>query len=128
MKPSSEPRVDRVLAFLPLFEKPGYSYGEWRSPPGQFPYFAANEDVGRFIQVLYEDGWVEPFDWSKWQPQGEALYRDRSALARASLSTLRRLLTLHLRKDRFCEGHLAGMLAEGHIVAILRRIAELRAA
>ena len=128
MTPASEPRVGRLLTFLPLFEQPGYSYGEWRSPPGQFAYFAANEDVGRFIQVLYEDGWIEPFDWARWQPRAEALYRDPAAIARARLSTLRKLLTLHARKDRFCEGHLASMLGEGHIVAILRRIAELRAA
>jgi hypothetical protein len=125
---ASATRVDRVLAFLPLFEQQGYSFGEWHTPPGQFPRFAPNNDVSRFIEVLYEDGWIQPFDWGKWQPQAEALYRNPRALGRARLSTLRRLLTLHVRKDRFCEGHLAGMLAEGHIVAILRRIAELRAA
>jgi uncharacterized protein DUF6508 len=128
MRTAPEPRVDRLLSFLPLFEQRGYSYGEWRSPPGQFPYFAANDEVSRFVQVLYEDGWVKPFDWSKWQPRAEALYRNPKALARARISTLRRLLTLHVRKNRFCEGHLAGMLAEGHMLAILRRIAELHAA
>jgi hypothetical protein len=71
---------------------------------------------------------MEPFDWGEWQPRAHALYRDPQALGRARLSTLRRLLTLHVRKDRFCEGHLAAMLAEGHIQAILRRIAELRPA
>jgi hypothetical protein len=37
MKMASEPRVDRLLSFLPLFQQRGYSYGEWRSPSGQFP-------------------------------------------------------------------------------------------
>jgi hypothetical protein len=63
MKTAFNPRVNRLLSFLALFERRDYSYGEWRSPPGQFPYLAANEDVSRFIQILYEDGWVEPFDW-----------------------------------------------------------------
>jgi hypothetical protein len=36
------------------------------------------------------------------------------------------LLTTHSRKDRFCEGHLAAMFENGHIVALLRRLRELK--
>jgi hypothetical protein len=35
-------------------------------------------------------------------------------------------LTLHIRRDRFFEGHLANMIADGHIAAILRRMAAIR--
>ena len=38
---------------------------------------------------------------------------------------LRRLLTFHVRKNVVCEGHLASMLREGQVQAILRRLTAL---
>jgi Family of unknown function (DUF6508) len=52
--------------------------------------------------------------------------QDPALLAQADLLTLRKLLTAHVRQDRFIEGHLAQMLENGHISAILRRLRELR--
>lgn len=126
MNAPSKPQIDRLLGFVAVFERPGYSFGEWHSPAGQLPYFAYSQDVQCFIQVLYDEGWIEEFDWPNWQARARELYRDPAALAQARLPSLRRLLTTHVRKDRFCEGHFAGMLQEGHILAILRRIEELR--
>jgi hypothetical protein len=40
--------------------------------------------------------------------------------------TLRKLLTTHVRADRFVEGHLAGVLESGHMLAILRRLKDIR--
>ena len=37
-----------------------------------------------------------------------------------------KLLTTHVRKERFCEGHLAAMFEDGHIVALLRRLKVIR--
>jgi hypothetical protein len=34
---------------------------------------------------------------------------------------------MHVRKDRFCEGHFGAVLESGHIAAILRRVAGIRA-
>jgi hypothetical protein len=39
---------------------------------------------------------------------------------------VRKLLTTHIRADRFIEGHLAGVLENGHIVAVLRRLRTIR--
>ena len=44
------------------------------------------------------------------------------ALASADLLTLRKLLTTHIRADRFTEGH----LESGHITAILRQLKQIR--
>jgi hypothetical protein len=43
----------------------------------------------------------------------------------ADLGILRRLVTLHVRKDRLSDGHLKDMIAAGHIVAIVSRAGEL---
>jgi hypothetical protein len=44
----------------------------------------------------------------------------------ADLLTLRKLLTLHVRGDRFVEGHLASVLESGHVTDILERMQQIR--
>ena len=44
----------------------------------------------------------------------------------ADLETIRKLLTLHVRKERFCEGHLLGMFESGHLTKLLRRLHAIR--
>lgn len=63
-----------------------------------------------------------PFDWIKWQKQAAAYYRNPSRLKKASMLTLRKLLTLHMRKERFVTGHMEGMIQGGYIQAILKWI------
>jgi len=118
-------QIGAVLEFLPVFEAAGYRFGEWETPEGQFPYFAYSAEVSRFIQTLYAENIVIRFDWSQWQEAAKIYLDDRAALAGADLLTLRKLLTLHVRKDRFVEGHLAAMLESGHIMAILRRMSQI---
>jgi hypothetical protein len=38
------------------------------------------------------------------------------------------LITIHVRKERFCEGHLPAVVKCGHMAALLRRLKELREA
>ena len=82
-------------------------------------------EVDDLVQALYDNGWVEPFDWSKFQDEAIGYFENPSRLETVDLETIRKLLTLHVRKDRFCEGHFLEMLEKGHIQAILRRLAQL---
>lgn len=88
---------------------------------------SVNEPSGEVLRGLVEDLYnariVYSFDWPEWQAEAERLYRDKKALQVASLADLRRLLTTHVRKDRFCEGHLDAMLRTGHLLAILEQVA-----
>jgi hypothetical protein len=116
---------DDVLLFLPIFEQPGYIAGRWEEPEGQFPYYVYRPEIMRFLETMDSASITLQFDWPSWQRRAERYYREPSTLDTARLTTLRRLLTLHIRKDRFCEGHLAVILESGHIAAILRRISRL---
>ena len=118
-------QLDAVLRFLPIFEQPGYVFGEWHSPEGQFPYYAMHHEAIEFVQALYAQQVVFSFDWPSWQEEAERFVADPEALETADLLTLRKLLTTHVRKDRFVEGHLASVLECGHIVAILRRMGRI---
>ena len=57
--------------------------------------------------------------------RGRALTEDPEQLSAATLEDCRMLLTAHVRADRFIEGHLLHVFDTGHIVAVLRRVAEI---
>ncbi len=136
--PLGPQQLDAVLAFLPIFEQPGYEFGEFMTGPGlaivregqepiPIPFFSYNADVLRFMETLETQRIIFPFDWPSWSREARRNWADPVMLADADLLTLRRLLTLHVRAERFNEEHLAEMLRSGHITAILRRLAQLRA-
>ena len=123
--------IDKVLKFLPIFEKEGYSFCEWKNGEEEngvstFPHCSYSKEVCEFEGTLYEEGFIINFDWGKWQEQAKLCYSKPGLLNTADIITLQKLLTTHIRKDRFCEGHLAGVLEDGHIVKILLRLKDIR--
>lgn len=66
------------------------------------------------------------FDWPAWQDEAQR-FLDPEVVMTASLDEVRRLLTLHVRKERFCDGHLDGVIRSGHLTALLQRLAALTA-
>jgi O-acetyl-ADP-ribose deacetylase len=119
--------IQALLEFLPIFETPGFEYGKdvgiQKREDGSFslPYYTTSEDTSRFQSTLYRRGFIRPFDWGSWKHEAERYVDDPAMLEAANLDTLCKLLTLHARKERFCEGHLAGMYECGHLTAVLRR-------
>ncbi|MFN3447694.1 MAG: DUF6508 domain-containing protein [Roseococcus sp.] len=119
-----------LAAFLPIFERPGFTAGSWQGgqevEPRVFtmPFEAYVEEVIRFTEVAYAHGWVLPdFDWIAWGGSEEAivLLSDPAKLAAATPRQLARLLTLIIRQDRFVEGALAAAFESGLILGIVRR-------
>jgi hypothetical protein len=121
-------RIDAIIRFLPAFEATGAPHGEWQFEEGVMPFLVTSEAVNEFVEALYENGWVEPFDWGAWQDTAARYVESPDMVAQADVDTIRKLLTTHARNDRFCEGHLIAMIESGHIAACLRRLRELRPA
>lgn len=119
-----------ILAFLAVFETPDFTPGVEQG--GEYdgtgvitwPWIDYSRDVLAFVQALYDHGWVVSFDWGSWQDEAEQILAG-DGVERADVETLRRLLTLISRKDRFCEGFLATAFESGWIVRILRRLNRL---
>lgn len=114
--------VEAIVGFLPIFEQDGYDFGDWDIEDGFLPGVRYSKDVDDFIEALYREGFVLTFDWPQWQDEASRIVEDTAALQKADIETIRKLLTTHVRKDRFCEGHLLAMLQTGHINAILCRL------
>ena len=121
-------QLDAVLAHLAVFERPGFVFGEWYTPAGQFPHYALSAEALDFIRTLDAQQMLVIFDWPSWQDEARRLMDDPLAMATADLLTLRCLLTTHVRLERFVEGHLASVYESGHVTAILRRLSAIRAA
>ena len=113
--------LDAVLAFLRIFEQEGYQ--ATRSTGSGWPVLT--QEVRQFIQTLSHTRMVFPFDWPAWK-EAKHLYDNPTLLAKADLLTLRKLFTTHVRTNRFSEGHLAHVIENGHIAAMLRRLQTLR--
>lgn len=125
--PVSAKQIDAILPYRDAFEQMGFKCGEWPdASESVIPHFDQSDPVEAFIQALYDNGWVESFDWGEWQETAKQFVDQPELLASADLETIRKLFTTHVRKDRFCEGHLAAMFENGHIVAILRRLKAIR--
>lgn len=116
--------LDAILAFLPTLSQPDFVFGEWKTPPGQFPHYFFSPETLQFLKAL--DKFIIVFDWPAWHEEAAHYMENPSALAKADLLTLRKLITTHVRAERFNESHLAAQYKKGHLVAILERLKEIR--
>lgn len=116
--------IFNTLKFLPFFESINKDFYTLDMRYMLDPYVYCNE-VNEFMGTLYKENIVFSFDWPGWQKEGVKYFNDPELLKSADILTLRKLLTLHLRKERFCSGHFAEMISSGHILNILKRLYEL---
>ena len=128
VKPIKPEQIDALIPFLDKFEEAGFSAGDWKVEEGPFlSWFNFDEIAMEFIQVLYDNDWVTPqFDWGEWQESATRYIESREMVESADAVTIQKLLTTHVRADRFCDGHLASMFENGHIAAVLRRLKVIR--
>ena len=133
METPTRDQIDAILKHLPALRTERVTASEWHGGTVDdegvltLPYEVHAREVDELIDALYECGFIQPFDWPAWQPTAEQYLQEPQRLAGADLPALVRLLTTHVKADRFCEGHFTAMIACGHITAILEKMAELRA-
>lgn len=96
----------------------------------QMPWFEPGPELAAFVQAAYDNDWICVKDWPDWLERAgnRAISHDATAIrARATAEDLFAILTVHIRGDRFSEGHLAAMVETGVIEAVLDRAAVLEA-
>ncbi len=122
---ASDEAIDWAVSFIERLEEPSAPFGVPHLGSA-FPYYELSADAKEFVGGLYDRGLVATFDWPAWQEVAETYVSDPELLAEAPMDDCLRLLTTHVRADRFCEGHLVAMLESGHVAAVLRRMREIR--
>jgi hypothetical protein len=124
-------QMDELLSFLPVFDSPGpeteprWSRLDQKPTDGVFvmPYPKYPPVVHEFFVLAAQEWWNDPSYASS--GASDQVGND-SAIAAASLSQIRSMLTFCTRGERFCDGHWAEMVKTGRIGAILRRLEHLR--
>ena len=122
-------RIDRLLCFLPRFDVPRRTYARWRGgEPAEdgaitTPYPGYEDDVLAFFMEAGQPWWS---DYAYEPQRAWAMLQDDRLIASCSPEEFKTLLTYCVRGERFGDGHWAHLLQTGRIVALLRRLAELR--
>lgn len=116
--------IQRLIALLPRLEAKKPPFDE----PDENNLFARIESVelAELHEAIYEAGVVREFRWLDWQDEAIRLLENPQLLEDSDFGTIVNLLTVHVRKDRFCSGHLASMCDLGHVQKVLRRLEALR--
>ena len=117
--------IDSILKYLPYFKNRSNKFYRIDKEQIMDPYIYSRK-VRDFIKSIYKENFTVVFDYPRWQMQALKYYKDSKLLKSADIITLRKLLTLHIRKDRFVSGHLVEMIDSGHILKILKRLKEIR--
>jgi O-acetyl-ADP-ribose deacetylase len=117
--------LEAVLHLLPSIEKEEALLGEVVVKEGVFPYWTYSDLFENFVQTLYDNGWIIDFNWPQWQEEAKDYIDNIATLKKADLETLQKLITLHVRKNRFCDGHLVSIIKSGHIGDIFHRAKEI---
>ena len=130
LPPSSHLRA--VSSFISLLERLSFEDLSRRSGGDvsddgviTLPYPDPPREVTALVEVLYALGFVTEFDWGAWEVDAERYSMSPELVSHADLNTCVQLLTTHVRKDRFCEGHLVDMISSGHVANILQRLKAL---
>jgi hypothetical protein len=122
--------IDTLISLIPEIESHDGSYGEHDLRDGEGTLhigpFIFSPLLDRISRAITDSGLTVKFDWPGWQGEAERICGDPETLKGADLETVRKLLSLHLRKERFCEGHLAAVCESGLMLSTLERLRALR--
>lgn len=118
--------LDHVLAYLPLFKRKAHELYKVDVETSLFDPYSYGRGVQQFINILHEESFIVPLDWGTWQETAREYMDQPEKLQTADLEAIQKLLTTHVQAERFSSGHFANVIANGHILAILNRLAEIR--
>lgn len=119
---------EAVLRFLPDFAVTGREFVEHINQNSCYTHFNYTDDVWAFMKAVYDRWLLDGFEWQGFEAAAQIFLDQPERLATADLATVQKLLNLHVRKERYHDGHLAEVLASGHITLLLERLSALRPA
>ena len=122
-------KLSAIARFAPVFTRPDFQFAARhegtpeRVGTAGAPRPHLSERAREFVESACDSGWVELADWRTWASSQEArdLNGKPARIATASEAQLGKLLTAHIRKDRFEVGALNSAFEAGVITAIVQR-------
>ena len=122
---TSNNSIDNILKYLPYFKENTRSYSKIDKEDVFYPYVYSRE-VSEFMAAVIKEDFTIIFDWVKWQDEADKYFKEPELLDSADLITLRKLMTVIFRKERFCSGFINTVIDTGMILKILERLEVIR--
>ena len=121
--------IQALLEFLPKLYGEGAPlpvvrwFTETKDGALTLPCPQYNETVKSFIDLIVNQGcWMV----GGYIPEeAKKLLMDEEAVRVATLPEIRRMFTLFVRGERFCDGWWSSMIEDGHVRRLLERLAEI---
>lgn len=117
--------IYELLAFLPVFSATDYQpVRHWHGGPAGkqkslAPFPEYDDAVRAFIHAAHKDCWTD----RTYDPcEVSLMLAEPARIDEASLSDIKSMLTFCVRGERFCDGHVGAMIAEGQVTRILERL------
>lgn len=127
--PVTRKHIDELLLYLPLFEERDREViKRWNGEVGKdgvitMPYPEYAPEVIAFFGLAAQPWWL---DYGYDSERAGRMLKDTAAIASATLAQISSMLTFCVRGERFCDGHWGEMISSGRVVALLRRLGQLR--
>ena len=120
MKPITQEQVQQVLDSYAALSN------DAKADIAHEAYPSAHPDLHPFLGSLESTGFIEPFDWQAWVDAiGEEKVSDTNYVASADLNAIRKLMTAHLRLERFNAGHIQELFTSGYMDSVATRLQNL---
>lgn len=115
---------EKLITYVDIFAQDDFTpYQKIKVEDGEFEVYS--EEVDSFIQLFYKSKLLVNFRWQDWQKEALKFFENPLLVNEALEEDVLKLLTLHIRKDRFFDGHLGEMIETKHISQILQRLKNL---
>ncbi len=121
----SNTSINNILMFLPFFRNINESFYKVDKKDLFYPY-SYNSEVTKFIATLKKEEFTIVFDWPEWQGEADKYFKEPELINSADIITLRKLMTMFIRKERFCSGFIKSVIDTGMILRILERLEAIR--
>jgi hypothetical protein len=120
--------IDQLLAYLPQFYEPNFEpIIRWvtRDQDGKLvmPWPVYAPVVEQFFRAAAGECWCD----YQYDSQLASLQLEQPGyIESANLKQIKMLMTFCVRGERFCDGHWASMIQQGHIKRLCKRLEQLR--
>jgi len=81
--------------------------------------------ISNMLMTMQNTEFMAPFDWQEEFRDNQADLENIDIVNQADLEMLRKIMTAHVRIDRFSDGHLDALIRSGYWAACLARISAL---
>jgi hypothetical protein len=129
--PLTKKNIEVILNYLPYFEDKNQKFFDILMPKRdggnivEYIYVTYSAKFMEFYRELHEQGFVTNFNWLDSNLESNDLSHYYELLEDADIMTLRRLVTIIVRRDKHNEGFFADVIDSGLLLAMLNRLKEL---